>query len=255
MKSEDGIKGTYQHHKPCGFMLNVVNRIDRTSTPFLYRGEDCMEKFIQQLSEIRSDIFDKMVVNEPMDITHEQEIEFQNSTRCSICNKQFKNGDTKVRDANSSQATFSTLGRKVRDHCHFTGKYRGSAHEKCNLDYCFKHFKVPVFFHNLKNYDAHLIIEKANELNQELNPNKRIKVIAQNSEKQRDYNSRHKDKINEEQIIKYKEDEEYRNRFREQSKKWKSKIILCDICNCSIRQQGCSLHKLTKKHQQNLENQ
>ena len=71
----------------------------------------------------------------------------------------------------------------MRDHCHFTGKYRGAAHEKCNLDYCFKHFKVPVFFHNLKNYDAHLIIDKANELNQELNPNKKIKVIAQNSEK------------------------------------------------------------------------
>ena len=125
-----------------------------------------MEKFIKQLSEIRSDIFEKMDVNEPMDITAEQEIEFQKSTRCSICNTQFNNGDT-----------------KVRDHCHFSGKYRGAAHEKCNLDYCFKHFKVPVFFHNLKNYDAHLIIEKANELNQELNPNKRIKVIAQNSEK------------------------------------------------------------------------
>ena len=97
-----------------------------------------------------------------MDITAEQEIEFKQSTRCSICNKQFDKGDT-----------------KVRDHCHFSGKYRGAAHEKCNLDYCFKHFKVPVFFHNLKNYDAHLIIEKANELNKELNPNKRIKVIAQ----------------------------------------------------------------------------
>ena len=179
IKSEDGIrgiygtnsalgepKGAYQHHKPCGFMLNVVNRLENKSTPYLYRGEDCMEKFVQQLSEIRSDIFEKMDVNEPMDITAEQEIEFKKSTRCSICNKQFDKGDT-----------------KVRDHCHFTGKYRGAAHEKCNLDYCFKHFKVPVFFHNLKNYDAHLIIDKANELNQELNPNKKIKVIAQNSEK------------------------------------------------------------------------
>ena len=152
IKSEDGIKGTYQHHKPCGFMLNVVNRIEKQSTPYLYRGEDCMVKFVQQLSEIRSDIFEKMDVNEPMDITAEQEIEFKQSTRCSICNKQFDKGDT-----------------KVRDHCHFSGKYGSAAHEKCNLDYCFKHFKVSVFFHNLKNYDAHLIIEKANELNKELN--------------------------------------------------------------------------------------
>ena len=179
IKSEDGIKGTYnaksalgepkgayQHHKPCGFMLNVVNRIDKTSTPYLYRGEDCMEKFIKQLSEIRSDIDEKMDVNEPMDISSEQEIEFKKATRCSICNKQFNPDEL-----------------KVRDHCHFSGKYRGAAHEKFNLDYCFKYFKVPVFFHNLKNYDAHLIIEKANELNKELNPNKNINVIAQNSEK------------------------------------------------------------------------
>ena len=54
---------------------------------------------------------------------------------------------------------------------------------KCNLDYSFKFFKIPIFFHNLKNYDAHLIIARANELNIELNQNKRIDVIAQNSEK------------------------------------------------------------------------
>ena len=61
--------------------------------------------------------------------------------------------------------------------------YRGCAHEKCNLDDSFRYFKIPVFFHNLKNYDSHLIIGKANEINKELNENKRIDVIAQNSEK------------------------------------------------------------------------
>ena len=45
------------------------------------------------------------------------------------------------------------------------------------------------------------------------------KSCSQCLKHKRDYNSRHKDKINEEQRIKYKEDEEYRNRFREQSKK------------------------------------
>ena len=43
--------------------------------------------------------------------------------------------------------------------------------------------KIPIFFHNLKNYDAHLIIARANELNIKLNQNKKIDVIAQNSEK------------------------------------------------------------------------
>ena len=71
----------------------------------------------------------------------------------------------------------------------------------------------------------------------------------------RDYISRHKDKINEEQRKRYEEDEEYRNNFKERNRKWKSKIIVCEVCNCSIRQRGFSEHKLTKKHQQNLENQ
>ena len=44
-------------------------------------------------------------------------------------------------------------------------------------------FLKSLFVHNLKNYDAHLIIARANELNIELNQNKKIDVIAQNSEK------------------------------------------------------------------------
>ena len=47
--------------------------------------------------------------------------------------------------------------KKVRDHCHFTGKYRGCAHSMCNLNFCNRYFKIPsVFFHNMKNYDGHL---------------------------------------------------------------------------------------------------
>ena len=160
-------RGTYQEHKPGGYMLNVVSRIDNACKPYLYRGEDCMKQFVEQLTEIKKDIFEKMNVNKPMDeLTNEQKLEFKLSSHCSICGKKFEPDD-----------------EKVRDHCHFTGKYRGAAHVKCNLDYSFRYFKIPIFFHNLKNYDAHLIIARANELNIELNRNKRIDVIAQNSEK------------------------------------------------------------------------
>ena len=78
---------------------------------------------------------------------------------------------------------FKEDDEKVRDHCHFTGKYRGAAHVKCNLDYSFRYFKIPVFFHNLKNYDGHLIIGKANEMNERLNKKRRIEIVPQNSEK------------------------------------------------------------------------
>ena len=52
------------------------------------------------------------------------------------------------------------LGRdKVLDHCHFTGRYRGAAHRKCNLEFSTPKF-FPVIFHNLSGYDSHLFIKK-----------------------------------------------------------------------------------------------
>ena len=48
--------------------------------------------------------------------------------------------------------------QKVRDHCHHTGKYRGTAHSICNLHY--KIIKeIPVTFHNGSTYDYHFIIK------------------------------------------------------------------------------------------------
>ena len=45
---------------------------------------------------------------------------------------------------------------KIRDHCHITGKYRGSAHRDCNIDVKLNH-KIPVIFHN---YDSYLTIQE-----------------------------------------------------------------------------------------------
>ena len=48
---------------------------------------------------------------------------------------------------------------KVRDHCHITGKCRGSAHKDCNIKVKLNH-KIPVVFHKIKNYDSHLIMQE-----------------------------------------------------------------------------------------------
>ena len=48
---------------------------------------------------------------------------------------------------------------KVRDHCHYTGKFRGTAHRSCNLDYKVPSC-IPVVFHNMSGYDAHLFIKE-----------------------------------------------------------------------------------------------
>ena len=51
---------------------------------------------------------------------------------------------------------------KVRDHCHYTGKYRGVAHNTCNLRYKTPK-EIPVVFHNSSTYDYHFIIRELAE--------------------------------------------------------------------------------------------
>ena len=50
---------------------------------------------------------------------------------------------------------------KVRDHCHITGKFRGAAHNQCNLKFKIPK-KLPIIFHNLEGYDGHIIFKEVN---------------------------------------------------------------------------------------------
>ena len=49
--------------------------------------------------------------------------------------------------------------RKVRDHCHYTGKFRGAAHNNWNLRYKIPK-EIPIVFHNGSIYDYHFKIEQ-----------------------------------------------------------------------------------------------
>ena len=106
-----------------------------------------------------------------IEMTDEDKKDFETATHCFICGDKLMNSYKNEKEAEKY--------KKVRDHCHFTGKYRGCAHSMCNLNFCNRYFKIPVFFHNMKNYDGHLIIQNAEKLSNK----KKIDVIAQNSEK------------------------------------------------------------------------
>ena len=68
---------------------------------------------------------------------------------------------------------------KVRYNCHITGKYKGSGHKDCNINVKLSH-KIPILFHNLKNYDFHLIMEKLSKFSLKTNviPNGLRKCIS-----------------------------------------------------------------------------
>ena len=67
------------------------------------------------------------------------------------------------------------MNLKVRDHCHYTGLYRGPAHLLCNLRYKIPSY-IPVVFHNLSGYDAHLFIRELGAYTSEMG------VIVKNKE-------------------------------------------------------------------------
>ena len=74
---------------------------------------------------------------------------------------------------------FKGIGNpKVRDHCHCSGIYRGAAHSLCNLQYKIPSY-IPVIFHNLSGYDAHMFIK---ELASSSPDGAKMGIIAKNKE-------------------------------------------------------------------------
>ena len=71
-----------------------------------------------------------------------------------ICKKEFC--------TNKNDKKEFKLKHKVRDHCHYTGKFRGAAHNICNLRYKIPR-EIPVVFHNGSAYDYHFIIKQLAE--------------------------------------------------------------------------------------------
>ena len=92
----------------------------------------------------------------------EENEKFEMANICWICGRLIENNDI-----------------KVRDRCHITGKYRGTAHYLCNINLRITK-KNPVIFHNLKGYDSHLIFKALSKFDVRVNviPNGLEKYMA-----------------------------------------------------------------------------
>ena len=80
-------------------------------------------------------------------LTNKEIKSYEKQELCHICKEKFSNYKNK---------------KKVRDHCHHTGKFRGAADSECNLRYKLPK-EIPVVFHNGSRYDYHFIIKKLAE--------------------------------------------------------------------------------------------
>ena len=154
----------YQKHEPISFSYyiksfneNVYESRLRGYTKTKPEEEDVIDIFIKWLEE---DV--KAIANikpKQMIFTEEDRKQFNKASDCWICGEELGND-------------------RVRDHCHFTGRYRGPAHNSCNLKYR-KPKNISVFFHNLSGYDSHLFIKKLGTPDKKEN----IKCIPNNEEK------------------------------------------------------------------------
>ena len=150
---KDSYNYNYQKHEPSGFCFYVKGIVDKKIKPITYtktsEDEDISKIFVEKLAEVTKGIYNNFYQKpKPLRLTRAEQKSFEKAVNCYICGGELKKD-------------------KVRDHCHFTGQYRGAAHNKCNL-MCKKPRVLPVIFHNLQGYDAHLFIKQLARLEGDL---------------------------------------------------------------------------------------
>ena len=152
-------------HIPSGFSTSTISSLRNIENKHdVYRGKDCMKRFFKFLREHAMKLILKRI-NMKL-LTKEQQESYENAKICYICKEKFENKYLKDKKY-----------RKVRDHCHYTGEYRGAVYSICNLKHSVPK-KIPIVFHNGSNNDYHFIIK---ELAEEFK--KQFTCLGENTEK------------------------------------------------------------------------
>ena len=117
---EDSYNCNYQKHEPSGFCL-YIKGLDPNITfkPILYtktkESDNIPVIFVSKVAKVTNKIYNDFYCRPtPLKLTPAEQESFNKAETCHICKKEL-------------------LSDKVRDHCHFTGKYHGAAHNSCNL--------------------------------------------------------------------------------------------------------------------------
>ena len=110
-------------------------------------GYDNVDWFVEEVIRLENKMaFYFKETKKDIIMTQEDEEDFKNNSICRFCEKEI-------------------LSDKVRDHCHLTGKYRGPAHNTCNINVKQKDINfIPFAFHNLSNYDCHMFFKRLIDL-------------------------------------------------------------------------------------------
>ena len=131
------------NHIPSGWCVYSEFAYGVVQNPLtLYCGKDCVKKFCDHITGEAHRLYHAFPEGPMKPLTSNQNERYKKSKRCHICFR-----------------PFTEKNPKVRDHCHYTGNYRGATHRNCNLQYKIPSH-IPIVFHNLSGYDAHLFIRE-----------------------------------------------------------------------------------------------
>ena len=190
-------------------LINLVNTEYESHT-----GADCIQWFLTRLQARARECLAVLFDDRRLVMTPDDQAAFDAAEECSICHRRFDepepvtdagNADEEedeeqvhpVRhrrndfeddeaeddetdedeEVHTDRRRGPDMNGKVRDHDHLTGKFRGAAHNRCNLRMK-KSYKIPVFFHNFRGYDSHLIVKGMAAF-----PEMKIRIIGQTLEK------------------------------------------------------------------------
>ena len=121
---------------------HIVSELDDVLKSDYYKsplGYDNVDWFVNEVIKLENKMaFYFKNTKKEINMIQEDEEDYRNNNICKFCESD-----------------------KVRDHCHLTGKYRGPAHSKCNINVTQKQSNfIPFIFHNFSNYDCHMFSKK-----------------------------------------------------------------------------------------------
>ena len=162
---EESSSSEINKHTQSAYSLFTHCSFDKTKNKRgCYRGKDCMKKFSKGLREHATKIIN-YEKKDMIPLTKKEEKHHNKQKVCYICRKEFNTDDSDKKH------------HKEKDHCHYTGNYRGATHNICNLRYKIPK-EIPIVFHNGSTYDYRFIIK---ELVKEFHGN--FECLAENTEK------------------------------------------------------------------------
>ena len=139
-------------HEPSGWaMFTRCSFNEKENKLNYYREKDCIEKLCKKLKERTMKIIN-YEKKEMITLTKEENQSYKKQETCHICEERFC--------VDKDDENYKNK-RKVKDHYHYTEKFRGAAHSKCNLNYKVPK-EIPTIIHNAS-YDTHFIINQLAE--------------------------------------------------------------------------------------------